>query len=176
MWKLKTILKDRNKTFFHLMVFTFWCDIPCGLICFRFQIWRLLQRLCLPAFCYAVNPLSTNPTKWSNTLKQFVGKSNFWQFWGLASRGLSLSQICKWQENNFEKQKTRDLRRSSLIFQIFQKNCKDVNAEKKLSPHNQHIESSQTHIIQIISLSLHLCKPSWLFPWYATHIYKFCFW
>ena len=24
--------------------------------------------------CLAVNPLTANPTKWSNTLKQFVGK------------------------------------------------------------------------------------------------------
>ena len=40
-----------------------------------------------------VNPLSTNPTKWSNTLKQFVGKlpticlSVFDHFVGLAPRG-----------------------------------------------------------------------------------------
>ena len=37
-----------------------------------------------------VNPLSANPTRWSNTLKQFVGKlrmncfSVFDHFWGLA--------------------------------------------------------------------------------------------
>ena len=41
-----------------------------------------------------VNPLSANPTKWSNTLKQFVGKlatnclSVFDHFVGLALKGL----------------------------------------------------------------------------------------
>ena len=40
------------------------------------------------------NPLSANPTKWSNTLKQFVGKlptnclSVFDHFLGLAFKGL----------------------------------------------------------------------------------------
>ena len=43
-----------------------------------------------------LNPLSTNPTKWSNTLKQFVGNlarnclSVFGHFVGLAIKGLSL--------------------------------------------------------------------------------------
>ena len=42
------------------------------------------------------NPLSANPTKWSNTLKQFVGKlptnclSVFDHFWGLALNGLNI--------------------------------------------------------------------------------------
>ena len=42
-----------------------------------------------------LNPLSTNPTKWSNTLKQFVGKlptnclSVFDHFVGLVLKGLS---------------------------------------------------------------------------------------
>ena len=42
----------------------------------------------------AFNPLSTNPTKWSNTLKQFVGKlstnclSVFDHFMKLALKGL----------------------------------------------------------------------------------------
>ena len=39
-----------------------------------------------------INPLSTNVTKWSNTLKQFVGKTNclsvFNHFVGLALKGL----------------------------------------------------------------------------------------
>ena len=43
-----------------------------------------------------VNPLSANPTKWSNTLKQFVGNlptnclSVFDHFVGLALKGLSV--------------------------------------------------------------------------------------
>ena len=43
---------------------------------------------------YSINPLSTNFTKWSNTLKQFVGKlptnflSVFDHFVGLALKGL----------------------------------------------------------------------------------------
>ena len=43
----------------------------------------------------SLNPLSANPTKWSNTLKQFVGKlptnclSVFDRFVGLALKGLS---------------------------------------------------------------------------------------
>ena len=42
-----------------------------------------------------MNPLSANPTKWSNTLKQFVGKlptnclSVFDHFVGLALKGLT---------------------------------------------------------------------------------------
>ena len=44
-----------------------------------------------------LNPLSTNPTKWSNTLKQFVGKlptnclSVFDHFVGLALKGLIIA-------------------------------------------------------------------------------------
>ena len=44
-----------------------------------------------------INPLSANPTKWSNTLKQFVGKlptnclSVSDHFVGLALKGLSNS-------------------------------------------------------------------------------------
>ena len=43
-----------------------------------------------------INPLSANPTKWSNTLKQFVGKlptnclSVFTHFVGFALEGLRL--------------------------------------------------------------------------------------
>ena len=49
----------------------------------------LLHNLCL-----SVNPLSANSTKWSNTLKQFVGNkptscwSVFGHFVGLALKGL----------------------------------------------------------------------------------------
>ena len=43
------------------------------------------------------NPLSANPTKWSNTLKQFVGNlpnclSVFDHFMGLALKGLIFEQ------------------------------------------------------------------------------------
>ena len=44
----------------------------------------------------SINPLSANPTKWSNTLKQFVGKSRqiVWSvsnhFMELVLKGLSL--------------------------------------------------------------------------------------
>ena len=44
-----------------------------------------------------INPLSANPTKWSNTLKQFVGKfptnclSVFDHFVGLALEGLRVN-------------------------------------------------------------------------------------
>ena len=43
-----------------------------------------------------INPLSANPTKWSNTLKQFVGKLPmnclrvFDHFVGLALKGLNM--------------------------------------------------------------------------------------
>ena len=58
-----------------------------------------------------VNTLSANPTKWSNTLKQFIGKlpmnclSVFDHFVGLALKGLKegLSQFCK----NFQKKKKK---------------------------------------------------------------------
>ena len=45
---------------------------------------------------FSLKPLSANPTKWSNTLKQFVGKmaanclSVFNHFVGLALKGLKL--------------------------------------------------------------------------------------
>ena len=35
-----------------------------------FELWNI----CISSYIY-VNPLSVNPTKWSNTLKQFAGKS-----------------------------------------------------------------------------------------------------
>ena len=47
-----------------------------------------------PFFFFFINLLSANPTKWSNTLKQFVGKlptnclSVFDHFVGLALEGL----------------------------------------------------------------------------------------
>ena len=47
-----------------------------------------------------INPLSTNFTKWSNTLKQFVGKlptnclSVFDHFVGLALKGLKITKVC----------------------------------------------------------------------------------
>ena len=41
-----------------------------------------------------INLLSANPTKWSNTLKQFVGKlSVFRHFVGLALRGLGNKRL-----------------------------------------------------------------------------------
>ena len=36
---------------------------------------------------FMINPLSANFTKWSNTLKQFIGKSVFDHFVGLALKG-----------------------------------------------------------------------------------------
>ena len=55
--------------------------------------WKILLFILLYLF-YFFNPLSANPTKWSNTLKQFVGKlptnclSGFDHFVGLALKGL----------------------------------------------------------------------------------------
>ena len=49
---------------------------------------------------FKLNPLSANPTKWSNTLKQFVGKlptnclSVFDHFVGFALRGLKKLSKC----------------------------------------------------------------------------------
>ena len=46
-----------------------------------------------------INPLSANPTKWPNTLKQFVGNlptnclSMFGHFAGLALKGLKLLEV-----------------------------------------------------------------------------------
>ena len=50
---------------------------------------------------HCLNPLSANPTKWSNTLKQFVGKlatnclSMFDHFVGLALKGLKEEKTLK---------------------------------------------------------------------------------
>ena len=47
---------------------------------------------------FVFNPLSANPTKWSNTLKQFVGKLQivcvFDHFVGLALKGLTFNSFC----------------------------------------------------------------------------------
>ena len=42
----------------------------------------------MAGFFLLLNPLSANPTKWSNTLKQFVGK--------LATNRLSMFDHVKW--------------------------------------------------------------------------------
>ena len=53
-----------------------------------------------------LNPLSANPTKWSNTLKQFVGKlptnclSEFDHFVGLALKVLDSKSPCQRNKNN----------------------------------------------------------------------------
>ena len=55
-----------------------------------------------------INPLSTNFTKWSNTLKQFVGKlptnclSVFDHFVGLALKGLTPAESYKQLVTDFE--------------------------------------------------------------------------
>ena len=60
------------------------------------RIFMLRQDTFLIANLSLINPLSANPTKWSNTLKQFVGKfptnclSVFDHFVGLALEGLNL--------------------------------------------------------------------------------------
>ena len=54
-------------------------------------------------FFFFINLLSANPTKWSNTLKQFVGKlptnclSVFDHFVGLALEGLK-KQFCNYEK------------------------------------------------------------------------------
>ena len=60
-----------------------------------------------------VNPLSANPTKWSNTLKQFVGNlprnclSVFDHFFGLALKGLKAKEIRNGKFHLGRKQKSR---------------------------------------------------------------------
>ena len=63
--------------------------------CF-FSIWKeLLRKSAQKTAQKSFNPLSANPTKWPNTLKQFVGKlptnclSVFGHFVNLALKGLS---------------------------------------------------------------------------------------
>ena len=52
-----------------------------------------------------LNPLSTNPTKWSNTFKQFVGNlptnclSVFDHFMNLALKGLNYFNDNKWHKH-----------------------------------------------------------------------------
>ena len=92
-----------KKDFFfrYIMVNNFWEELFFRIIvkiCFRAGCLNMFQNYgslvnwsCFDAFF--VNPLSTNSTKCSNTLKQFVGKSrrNFWvcdHFVGLALKGL----------------------------------------------------------------------------------------
>ena len=47
---------------------------------------KLRMQSCISYLTAIVNPLSANPTKWSNTLKQFVG------IVGLALKGLKCGQ------------------------------------------------------------------------------------
>ena len=57
------------------------------------------KRVNIPSF----NPLSANPTKWSNTFKRFIGNlptnclSVFDHFMGLALKGLRLAIVLKLQ-------------------------------------------------------------------------------
>ena len=57
---------------------------------------KVLRTMRTAIVSYLLNPLSANPTKWSNTLKQFVGKlptnclSVFDHFVGLALKGLTV--------------------------------------------------------------------------------------
>ena len=73
-------------TFFYLKYFK-------ANVVFRIK-WDFLISLSNEAFEASINPLSTNPTKWSNTLKLFVGKlptnclSVFDHFVKLALKGL----------------------------------------------------------------------------------------
>ena len=66
---------------------------------FFFFFWKFLQNSLRPSF----NPLSANPTKWSNTLKQFIGNlpmnclSVFDHFVKLALKGIIKSQTCNLQ-------------------------------------------------------------------------------
>ena len=69
------------------------------LCCFAFLI------SCLGVL--AIKPLSANPTKWSNTLKQLVGKlpinclSVFDHFVGLALEGLGTNEMFKVHQKLF---------------------------------------------------------------------------
>ena len=73
-----------------------------------------------------VNPLSANFTKWSNTLKQFVGKlstnclSVFDQFVGLALKGLSHLIM----EINLSRKKKLNLPRPRI--KVYYYKCIDV--------------------------------------------------
>ena len=57
---------------------------------------------------YSINPLIANPTKWPNTLKQFVGKlptnclSVFDHFVKFALKGLSMSDAPLTLDNKFQ--------------------------------------------------------------------------
>ena len=57
-------------------------------------------------YLMVLNPLSANPTKWSNKLKQFVGKLQmncltvFDHFVGLALKGL-INVFCNWYVQSF---------------------------------------------------------------------------
>ena len=59
----------------------------------------LLKNFLLENLGFGVNPSSANPTKWSNTIKQFVGKlptnclSVFDHFVKLAVKGLGLTHF-----------------------------------------------------------------------------------
>ena len=80
----KTIFWSIFLFFFHLFIF-FFIFIFLFFFLFivhTFFIQRLVWTLTLRAHNSVVNPLSTYPTKWSNTLKKFVGNRCFrWIVW-----------------------------------------------------------------------------------------------
>ena len=72
----------------------------------RLRIRGIYHLTLLISYQVILTPLSANPTKWSNTLKQFVGKlptnilSVFVHFVKLMLKGLIDKQQFPWQKNN----------------------------------------------------------------------------
>ena len=96
-WLLRRTLFNELTTFlsdsFSFLITFFYLKYFKANVVFRIK-WDFLISLSNEAFEASINPLSTNPTKWSNTLKLFVDKlptnclSVFDHFVKLALKGL----------------------------------------------------------------------------------------
>ena len=99
----------------------------------RHNIWNLLSSLnwvsVMSSSKTVFNPLSVNPTKWSNTFKQFVGKlttdclSVFDHFVGLALKGISISSYLQYHLFRFYHRRRK--KKSNTSDQSFMKICKN---------------------------------------------------
>ena len=87
-------------------IWTLICISP--IVCKVKISWLYLNKLCVSALF--INPLSANPTTWSNTLKQFVGKlptsclSVFDHFVRLALKGLKHGVLNSLMKNFWDKE------------------------------------------------------------------------
>ena len=126
---------------------------------------------------FFINPLNTNPTKWSNTLKQFVGNlptnylSVFGHFVGLVFKGLSESLKSNFSNKNV-------LITEVSLAKIFSKNiCLFLKRiictmKKEINGRPSTITTTTQRVYIILKFWLNLCSFKWLRPTYYLGVSK----